>query len=355
MITLQQRLSAFYKLGEAVLAVADKNTDSKDLSTSQQKLREEINDAFHYNGWFDKDNVLYMVKSIGSQLQKSNLDKWTEQYPDLNDSDAPLTIAVIMAGNVPLVGFHDFLSVLISGNRILAKLSGDDNRLLPAIANILFDIEPTMSDMVNFTDGKIEQFDAIIATGSDNTGRYFEYYFGKYPHIIRKNRSGIAVLTGNESDEDLNGICKDIHRYYGLGCRNISHLMVPSNYNFDKLNSLLSQNQKIALNHKYFNNYEYNKAIMLVNGTAHHDSGNTLITNNIAFSSPVSVVNYSEYTNAASVNRLLQTEANRIQCIVSVSSDIQNAVLPGKSQSPELWDYADNIDTMTFLLELKSR
>ena len=225
MIPFQQRIIAFSKLGKAISAVADEKYPFEMLNKTQQKLRNEINEAYYYNGWFDKYNVLNMVNAISHQLTETNLNKWLQPYgSNLEKSNAHSTIAVIMAGNIPLVGFHDFLSVLMSGNNILAKLSGDDNRLLPSFAEVLFNVEPEFEKHIRLTSEKIEHFDAIIATGSDNTGRYFEYYFGKYPNIIRKNRSGIAVITGSETDEDLQGICDDIHQYYGLGCRNVSHL-----------------------------------------------------------------------------------------------------------------------------------
>lgn len=353
MISLQQRISAFTKLGEAISAVIDNNISSSQLSPAQNILRTEISEAFRYNGWYDNDNVLNMVNAIANQLSAENISKWLAPYSErIEHITSPSTIAVIMAGNIPLVGFHDFLSVLISGNKILAKLSSDDNRLLPAIADILFEIEPAYTPMVKFTNTKIESFDAIIATGSNNTGRYFEYYFGKYKNIIRKNRSGIAVITGDESDLELQEICNDIQQYYGLGCRNVSHIFVPQNYDFTALLAKLSKNQNINNNHKYFNNYEYNKAIMLVNGTQHYDSGNTLITENIAFSSPVSVIYYTKYNDINSVNKLLTTEAEKIQCIVSKSNKISNAGNPGTTQQPELWDYSDNIDTMEFLIDV---
>lgn len=294
-----------------------------------------------------------MLTSIGKSLSKSNIEEWVEPYKqELESNISGKQVGVVMAGNVPIVGFHDFLSVLMSGNKIIAKLSGDDNKLLPLISELLISIEPGFKEMISFTSDQLKDFEAIIATGSNNTSRYFEYYFGKYPNIIRKNRNGIAILTGDESESDLQKLSEDIFMYYGLGCRNVSHIMVPEGYDFTRLLDTFSLNGKINLNHKYFNNYEYNKAIYLINGKQHYDTGNLLLTEESSYSSPVSVIHTSYYSNIDLANRLLEVNGSKIQCIVSVSKEIRNAVHLGDSQNPQLWDYADEIDTMKFLISL---
>jgi len=350
MISINNRIQAFVSLGKLLLAVGSNNIKG---NKQVEKLNKAVVDSVNYNGWFIEDNVRYMFASIGNGLTEDNIDIWITSYKkELLLSKEVKTIGVVMAGNVPVVGFHDFLSILISGNKVLAKLSSDDNKLLPIIAELLIEIEPGFANMIEFTDGRLTGFDAIIATGSNNTSRYFEYYFGKYPNIIRKNRNSVALLTGDETDDELQGLSKDIFMYYGLGCRNISHILIPENYNFDRLFKVIERNEEIVKNHKYFNNYEYNKAIYLVNGKKHFDTGNLLITEDGSFSSPVSVLHYSYYKDIDVAGRFLEVSSSQIQCIVTASNVAKNAVVPGNSQFPELWDYADGVDTMQFLTEL---
>lgn len=353
MISLNKRIQAFETLGKLLLKIGQNNIPTSDSSDILIKFNNAVKQAVNHNGWFIEDNVRYMFTSIGRSLDKSNIEKWIEPYKHkLINNNSDNKIAVVMAGNIPIVGFHDFLTVLMSGNKIIAKLSHDDNKLLPLIADLLINIESEFNNMIHFTYDQLKDFDAIIATGSNNTSRYFEYYFGKYPNIIRKNRNGIAVLTGNESKADFQKLSTDIFMFYGLGCRNVSHIIVPEGYNFIKLLDELSKTIEVNQNHKYFNNYEYNKAIYLVNGKQHYDTGNILLTEDSNFSSPVSVIYYDYYSDINLLNKQLQSNQDFIQCIVSVSKNIKNSISPGKSQEPELWDYADGIDTMKFLIEL---
>ena len=357
MVSLAKRTEAFERLGKVMSSVVnDENIDADVLSVSDQGIRslsELIENSHHYNGWFIPDNVKHMVSSLAESLREDKLETWLQPYREAIDRKKPVNrVGVVMAGNLPLVGFHDFLSVLITGDRIVAKLSADDNKLLPAVAGLLFEIEPGFQDYVEFTDDRLENFDAIIATGSDNTSRYFEYYFGKYPHIIRRNRNGAAVLTGNETESDLEKLSEDIFLYFGLGCRNVSKLFVPENYDFDNLLEVLGRNKKVIESHKYFNNYEYNKAIYLVNRTPHFDSGNLLLTEDFRFASPVSVVYYEYYHDLNSVKEILKENREKIQCVVSGNESLENTVPFGKSQQPELWDYADGVDTVRFLLTI---
>jgi len=353
MISLDNRIQAFASLGEFLLEIGENNLQSENQNEILNKLEQAVTSSVNNNGWFIEDNVRYMLTSIGKSLAKPNIEKWIEPYRDaLENSSKGKTVGVVMAGNIPIVGFHDFLSVTISGNILLAKLSGDDDKLLPLIGDLLISIEPGFKDMISFTTNQLKDFDAIIATGSNNTSRYFEYYFGSYPNIIRKNRNGVAVITGDESDDELQNITNDIFMYYGLGCRNVSHIMIPEGYDLTDLLKSCEANNEINLNHKYFNNYEYNKAIYLVNGNKHYDTGNLLLTENSSLSSPVSVIHLNYYSDIKQVNRLLISENAKIQCIVSVAKELAGTILPGTSQSPQLWDYADGIDTMEFLTEL---
>ncbi len=353
-VNLQQRINAFALLGEYLRLFKDsKSIEGFDKKNEQfRKLEETANSAYLHNGWFITENVWNMLFAIGESLGKNNLDKWVSKYNLVDDSE-PKTVAVVMAGNIPAVGFHDFMSVLISGNRVLAKLSSDDNKLIPAIADLLISIEPEFKDLIEFTEGRLHSFDAVIATGSGNTGRYFDYYFGKYQHIIRRNRNGAAVLTNKETEEDFEQLAADVFMYFGLGCRSISKLFVPLDYDFTPMLDVLSQKKKVVDHHKYFNNYEYNKAIYLVNSRPHLDAGNLLLVEDNSYTSPVSVLHYEYYESIDSLNHKLLLESNSIQCIVSSQKEVANSIPLGTSQSPQLWDYADGVDTMEFLISIK--
>lgn len=352
MISLSKRIEAFRRLGKILIQTGEKSADLPNKD-NLQRMETAVIDSKHYNGWFIESNVRFMLSSIGKSLTIKNIEKWIEPYQEkLEKTSNSHTVGVVMAGNIPLVGFHDFLCVLMSGNKILAKLSSDDNKLLPIIADILMDIEPEFKNQIIFTSAQLKDIEAIIATGSNNSSRYFEYYFGKYPNIIRKNRNGVAVLTGTESEKELELICSDITMYFGLGCRNVSHLLVPENYDFIPILQASETFKEISNNHKYFNNYEYNKAIYLVNSTKHFDTGNLLLIEDSNFSSPVSVISYEYYSNIGDVNRLLELNRSNVQCIISNEKKVINSLAPGESQSPQLWDYADDIDTMEFLTKL---
>ncbi len=351
MISLDKRIQAFALLGKWLVEVGENK--GAYINSALEKLENAVANAVNYNGWFVEPNVRFMIASLGKSLAIENINRWILPYADgLQKKKTMSTVGVVMAGNIPLVGFHDFLSVLLSGNKIIAKLSSDDNKLLPIVADLLISIEPDFKNYIEFTDGRLTNFDAIIATGSNNTSRYFEYYFGKYPNIIRKNRNSIALITGDETTNELKGIAKDIFMYYGLGCRNVTHIMVPQGYDFKNLLDVVSENEEVVKNHKYFNNYEYNKAIYLVNGNQHFDTGNLLVTEDDRYTSPVSVLHYSYYDDIETAVRVCGINRSKIQCVVSVCNALENAVAPGESQSPNLWDYADGIDTMQFLLEL---
>jgi hypothetical protein len=357
MIPLEQRIAAFEHLGRLLSSVGknDKQVAFSDdgVKDKYHKLNDLCVDIGRHNTWFDEGNVRRMIYALGESLKKNKLQSWLEKYqPGISASGNNKIIGVVMAGNVPAVGFHDFLSVLITGHRLLAKLSSDDDKLLPAMAELLFAIEPAFEDQVKFTQGILKPFDAVIATGSNNTSRYFDYYFAGYPHIIRRNRNGVAVLTGEEKERDLEGLADDIFLFYGLGCRNVSKVYVPEGYDFDSLLQVIGNREEVTENHKYFNNYEYNKAIFLVNGTPHFDTGNLLVTENVAVASPVSVLHYEYYQTLEDLKTMLSVDREKIQCVVGDPGVTENMVPFGKSQQPELWDYADGVDTVEFLLSL---
>ncbi|WP_310991810.1 acyl-CoA reductase [Aequorivita marina] len=334
---LKDKINAFIGLGNFM----SQNEMTIDDSTLRKAEAE--------NGWFTQENINFALKSWGKALSEENITRWLSGYK-IQKTEAK-TIAVIMAGNVPLVGFHDFLSVLITGHKILAKLSSNDKVLLPYIAKQLIAIEPRFEAYIEFTEGRMNNFNAVIATGSNNTARYFEYYFGKYPNIIRKNRNSVAVLTGNETAKDLTNLADDIFRYFGLGCRNVSKIYIPEDYDFEAFFKGMFSWKEIIHNHKYINNYDYNKAVYLMDSLPLLDNEFMLLKEDPGFSSPISVVFYEKYTSKYAVKKRLEAEAENIQCLVS-KAGLPNEITFGKAQHPELWDYADGVDTIEFLLKI---
>ena len=262
-------------------------------------------------------------------------------------------IGVVMAGNIPLVGFHDFLTVLISGHTVWAKLSTQDSFLLKYIAGLLTEIEPRFQDQIVWVD-KLKEADAIIATGSDNTSRYFEYYFAKYPHIIRKNRTGVGILRGEESHTSLRSLGQDVFQYFGLGCRNVSKLWVPLDYDFVPMIEAWEDYQDVLLHHKYHNNYDYNKSIHLVNGDPFLDTGFAMLKESTALVSPISMVFYETYRNTDELEKAVAAQRSKIQCVVSEEGWFPDSIPFGRAQQPELWDYADGVDTLAFVNGLSS-
>ena len=326
------------------------------LSFPNDELLSVIQDEHHYNAWFTPSSVEHAVKATGKMLNREDFSSWLNRYQIKENTDKK--VGLILAGNIPLVGFHDVLCVLITGNHALIKASAQDARLIKFVLNMLVDIDESFKDQYTFVE-RLENFDAVIATGSNNSSRYFDYYFSKAPNIIRKNRNSVAVLTGNETNEQLFELGHDIFDYYGLGCRNVSKLLVPKDYDFVPFFEAIEIYQPIINHHKYNNNYDYNKSIYLVNRDKHLDNGFLLVKEDDRMVSPLAVVFYETYESLDSVETLLTRESGNIQCIVS-SADTPplggrgaNQVVDfGQSQQPALWDYADGIDTMDFLTKL---
>ena len=256
-----------------------------------------------------------------------------------------------MAGNIPLVGFHDFICVLLSGHNVLVKTSSNDQMLLPFLANYLTSVEPALLNYIHFSEGKLTDFDAVIATGSNNTARYFEYYFKDKPSIIRKNRNSVAVLNGSETKEDFEALGEDIFRYFGLGCRNVSKLFVPKNYIFDSFFEGIFKHQDVIHYEKYANNYDYNKAVFLMSNFKLLDNGFLTIKEDTSYSSPISSVFYEFYEDLDVLKTKLEQDHEQIQCIVS-NNLVPKSIPFGQTQKPALWDYADNVDTLAFLVNL---
>ncbi|GAB4132898.1 MAG: acyl-CoA reductase [Raineya sp.] len=331
-MNLQERLIAFSELGKKL-----------DFIPENTKIQ-----ARNQNKWFTKESIEQAFKGIKSYLQSEKLENWIKNYPVLNTT--PQKVAVVMAGNIPLVGFHDFLCVLMSGHILLARPSSEDNILIRAVADLLVEIEPKFAEYIYFVD-KVNEADKVIATGSDNTARYFAYYFAKKPHIIRKNRVSIALLNGKESKEDLQALGEDIFSYFGLGCRNVAKLYVPKDYPFTDFFEAIESFAEVKNHHKYFNNYEYNKAIYLLKPIPHLDNGFVLLSESKEVASPVACLYYEYYENEWDLQEKIAIHKEKIQCIVSQNASWNNSYAFGQAQKPELSDYADGIDTIQFLVQ----
>lgn len=337
MIQLEDRIRAFATVGKIL-----------------QKLEAEEKEALYWrakaeNSWFTEANIALALEGIQRYLDEDKLKAWTRDLPP--QPEKVRKVGVVMAGNIPLVGFHDFLTVLINGHKLLAKLSSQDAYLIKFIAGILTDIEPWFKEQLEFRD-RLNDAEAMIATGSDNSSRYFEYYFAKMPHIIRHNRSSVGILNGQEKKEDYQALGEDIFQYYGLGCRNVSKLYVPEDFNFSPLLDAWEAYTHITHHHKYSNNYDYNKSIYLVNKEPHFDTGFVLMRESEQLVSPVAVVYYEKYRDTADLQQKLQRVEHKIQCMVSQQGWLEQSLPFGKAQQPELWDYADNINTLEFLKKL---
>lgn len=353
----EQRIRALIRLGLVLrkLQTSDYETYTPDtLSVNERDALDSLKDAclqsVQRNPWFTIENVYHAVDGISRMLTDFALNDWASKY-SINKT-SPKKVAVILAGNIPAVGFHDFLCVLMSGHHFIGKLSSSDSVLLPAISKLLIAIEPEFNSKIAFTDSKISDFDAVIATGSNNSSRYFDYYFGKYPNIIRSNRNSIAVLTGNETEEQLKDLAEDVFRYFGLGCRNVSMLFVPDSYDFLPMLNNFSKHFDATLYSKYMNNYEYNKALVLINQTPHYDNGSVLLEQNDGFNTPVSVLHYQYYSDFSRVLTTIETHKSLIQCVVSEPGLIKGSISFGQTQYPSVSDYADGVDTMEFLLSI---
>ncbi len=353
-MNLEQRIEAFAKLGEFFRQFSNskmeknENIDFNPILFDAFKM--QINRASEFNGWFTKENVLKAFKSWSEALTLENLEKWTSNY-EIDENQAPKSIAIVMAGNIPLVGFHDFLSVLITGNNPIVKQSSNDKYFLPLIAKFLEYEHPYFKNKITFTEEKLTGFYAVIATGSNNTTRYFDYYFEKYPSIIRSSRNSVAIITGKETKLELEALGDDIFQYFGLGCRSVSKIFVPKNYNFDLLfNALFKFNDIINIK-KYENNYDYNKAIYLMSLFKIQDNGFVMLKEDSSYASPIATLFYEFYDSFDHLLIKLEAEKEAIQCIVCNENDL-NFVKFGQTQQPKLWDYADGIDTLQFLLNI---
>ena len=353
-MTLNNRIEAFVKLGtflkqfNAEGIIKEEESELNNLFFDAFKM--QINRAQEFNGWFSKENVLKAFESWSLALTEENIKKWVKNY-NFPEVYSPKTIAIIMAGNIPLVGFHDFLCVLITGHNALIKQSSNDKHFLPLIAKFLEYSNPNFKGKITFTEQALSNFDAVIATGSNNTARYFDHYFGKYPSIIRQNRNSVAILTGNETNQELELLGEDIFQYFGLGCRSVSKIFVPKNYNFDLLFNALYKFNTIINYKKYENNYDYNKAVYIMSLFNVLENGFVMLKEDPSYASPIASIFYEYYDSIDELHKKLTLDKDKIQCIVS-NENVVDFVKFGQTQHPKLWDYADNVDSIEFLLKL---
>ncbi len=361
-MTLEDRIEAFTQLGNKITELL-----ADELNSLTDKARNE-------NPWFTPESTTMALQGVAKFLDRKVLEKWISNY-SLKDLSSK-KIGVAMAGNIPLVGFHDLMCVLLAGHQLVAKLSSQDSVLMNFVKDSLIEVNPGFSERIFFEErlkitpslprlrealwqskakrgaGGEVNIDAMIATGSDNTSRYFEYYFRNIPHIIRKNRTSCAVILGEESMEEFSDLGKDIFSYFGLGCRNVSKIYVPENFDFIPMLKSWESFQPIINHHKYANNYDYQKSILLVNQTHHYDTGFLLLTENQNLVSPISVIYYEFYKDQQELNSKLKSHEEKIQCIVSANAWYKKSIPFGDAQFPKIDDYADSIDTLTFLTSL---
>lgn len=332
-MNLQYRTGLLIRLGQYILS------DSPEWSFAKERAGIE-------NGWFIPGFVDTAVKNIAlSFLQKEQLEKWVDAYQLPAENTAPRTIGIIMAGNIPLVGFHDFLCVFISGHKAVIKPSSKDQVLIKHLVEKMAEWDHQVSNLVEFSE-MLKGCDAYIATGSNNSSRYFDYYFAKYPHIIRRNRTSVAVLTGNETKQELEKLADDVYLYFGLGCRNVTKLYVPEGYDFVPLLEAFKKYNYLTDQHKYKNNYDYNLALHLLNKKYYMTNGSILLIEDTAIFSPISQLNYEFYSGNDDLSAKLPA-AQDLQCIAG------KGFTPfGEGQCPSISDYADGVDTLKFLVAL---
>jgi len=347
-MTFQEKISAFAKLGTFL---------NEQLSSENTEFTDMLTRANQENPWFTETNIRFALNGVVEDLNEKNLNDWMAHYPLLQRVEthdrAPLqkTVAVVMAGNLPLVGFRDFLSVLISGHKILCKLSSKDTVLLKFLSEKLIQFESKFAERICFEGHIIKGFDAVIATGGHHAVEHFYDYFSKYPHIIRGHRNSCAILDGTENTDELQGLFEDMFRYFGLGCRNVTKLFVPENYDFQPLIEAI-QNEKtlyqnLEQHHLYQSNLQYQTVVSALNARKTVDAGVFTLLENSNLTPPISVVHYETYSDLAEVRQILDLQKNQLQCIVS-----RTDTPFGHAQKPTLFDYADGVDTMKFLLSL---
>lgn len=338
------RIDAFIELGKII--------KGRENSKYAALIEEAVYIQSLKNHWFTIPFIYYALDAIALMLDEKKLKLFSGKYEPIADADfnRKERIAVISPGNIPVAGFHDFFSVLVSGNDYQGKLSDQDDQLLPVLAEILSEIDSRFAERISFV-SKINRFSKVIATGSNNSSRYFHYYFGQYPHILRKNRNSIAILSGSETDDDLENLFQDIFLYFGLGCRSVSHLFVPAGYTFDRLFSVFEKlGKEFTMHHHYLNNLDYQKTVHLMNRLPFLDSGIALLIENKTLPSPIGIINYQFYSSKNEFNEYLTMEKENLQCVGTAMSEFEKAIPFGRAQQPDIDDFADGIDVIKWLL-----
>ncbi|NQW43700.1 MAG: acyl-CoA reductase [Bacteroidetes bacterium] len=306
-----------------------------------------IYNAQIHNQWFTPDFIKFAATNWGQALSEKNLTEWLK---NITRSKSPKKVAIIMAGNLPFVGLQDLLCVLVTGNIALVKLSSQDEVLMKHVIQILIESNKDFENKIKITE-RLNDAEALIATGSNNSARYFEYYFRNIPSIIRKNRTSLAVISGNETNEELEELAGDIYQYFGMGCRNVSHLLLPRSIDLQQLYQALDKYMDLVNHHKFYNNYMYHKAILLMNLTKHYDNGFMIFQEKDELHAPLATLNYHYYDSINDIEQYIDKHKDSIQCVVSNMKEFNNVIQLGTSQQPNLWDYADNVNVVEFLLQ----
>lgn len=340
-MTMEDRLAAFFCLKEVLTDFLERGQGYNNALLDSAVLQAQAE-----NQWFTEESIRQALKGVCELLKKEALEDWIARY---NFDGEPKKVACVLAGNIPMVGFHDMLCVLLSGHHFVGKLSSKDSKLLPTLAKVLENSQPDFGKSITFSESlQGVNYDAVIATGSNNSARYFEHYFGGKPHIIRKGRSSVAILSGEETVEELEGLADDIFMYFGLGCRNVSKIYIPKGFDVRKIFPYFEKYKAYANHHKWMNNYDYNRSINLVNQASFYETGFALFQEHTALVSPIAMVYYEQYESASELCARLAANDDELQCVVANLE--QGKFVPfGKVQFPKSDDYADGIDTLAFL------
>jgi hypothetical protein len=344
----EQLIDLFSKLGELFRSLGqDADWPGFEIGLTEEEyrnFRELIAREHIHNPWFTKSAIQFSLNSLADMLDPAVLIPFANRY---GATEKPKRVAIIMAGNIPMVAFHDVVCVLLAGHSAACKLSSNDKHLLPAVVSVLKQWQPDLASKIECHQGLMKEMDAVIATGSDNASNYFEQYFGKYPHIFRRNRTSVAVLDGSESREDLENLGSDLFRYFGLGCRNVSKVFIPRGFNTDRLFEAIVNYGEIVNHHKYANNYDYNRTIYMMNSIPFLDNNFCIFKEDEGLFSPLSVFFYQRYDSMEEVTQFLETHKDSIQTVVGAGFQAL-----GKAQLPAIDDYADGIDTMEWLVKI---
>ncbi|KQT18117.1 acyl-CoA reductase [Chryseobacterium sp. Leaf404] len=341
-MNVEQRVLELIQLSDWIKAYLSKDSgkfNENDLEFEQILRKSEIE-----NPWFTQENQKLALEQWVSVLNHSLIEQWLSKYPE---NKIQKRVGLILAGNIPMVGFHDVISVILSNHIPVIKLSSKDKSMLPFLLRKWKEI--SNGNLQYEIVERLEDFDAVIATGSNNTARYLEYYFKKHHSIIRKNRTSVAVISGNETEEELKLLAKDIFQYFGLGCRNVTRLFVPKDFLIDRIFESFIDFKEIINHNKYANNYDYNRAVYLLNQDKFWDNNFVMLKEDEKLFSPLSVIHFSRYENPDEVKNFIAENEESIQCVVSKAEGFENAVAFGEAQNPSLDTYADNVDTMEFL------